>query len=88
MSKLDKLQKRLCAKPTPSDFKWDDLCKVLRVLGYQLLKNSGSRRKFYNKDKDLLISCHEPHPSSEVDKGCVADVVEHLRSNGLIEEED
>lgn len=78
MSKYDKILARLCAKPTPADIKWDELTGVLRHLGYTLLKNSGSRRKFYHKYKDDLIICHEPHPSPEVDKGCIADVAEHL----------
>jgi len=47
-------------------------------------KNSGSRRKFYNKNKDALIICHEPHPQPTVDKGCIADVIEHLKTYGFI----
>lgn len=72
------------ATPTPSDLKWDDMVMVLKNLGYELLTGRGSRRKFYNRDKDLVISCHEPHPRSEVDKGCLVDVLDHLETNGLI----
>lgn len=84
MSKHQKALERLCAKPTPSDIKWQDLKGVLEHLGYDLLTNSGSRRKFVHRTTKALIICHEPHPSPTVDKGCVADVVEHLRMHGYI----
>lgn len=84
MSKHEKALAKLLATPTPAHFKWDDLVSLLGHLGYTQQKNSGSRRKFYNSAKDLLISCHEPHPKSEVDKGCIVQVVDHLKANGLI----
>ena len=91
MSKSEKLLARLLKKPPPSDFTWDELCAVLKGLGYRQLKQGktgGSRRKFFNDEKVLLISCHEPHPRSEVDKGCLAEVAEHLKTNGFIKEQD
>ncbi len=84
MSKHKKLLEKLQANPTPSDFKWDDLASLLKHLGYKQLNNDGSRRKFYNKDRNILIICHKPHPSPNVDKGCIVDVVEHLLTNGVI----
>ena len=84
MSKHAKNLAKLLATPTPSDFKWDDLVSLLSGLGYKVIKNSGSRRKFFNEKLNLLISCHEPHPSPNVDKGCIVDVVEHLQTNGVI----
>ncbi len=85
MSKHEKNLKRLCAAPTPADIKWNELVGVLEHLGYTLVKGGGSRRKFYHAGKDALIICHQPHPSPEVDKGCVADVVEHLKAYKFIE---
>ena len=84
MSKHQKAFDRLCATPPPADYKWNDLKTLLEHLGYKMLKNSGSRRKFYHPDKRALIICHEPHPSPVVDKACVVDVVEHLRAYGFI----
>ena len=84
MSKHKKALDRLCATPPAADIKWNELKGLLEHLGYKMLKGSGSRRKFYHETKDLLITCHEPHPSPDVDKGCVADIAEHLRENGLI----
>lgn len=84
MSKHSKTLEKLCRIPTPGDIKWDDLQALLKHLGYKVLNGRGSRRKFYNQTIDDLIICHEPHPSPEVDKACVDDVVEHLRSHKLI----
>ena len=84
MSKHQKALARLCATPPPADLKWQELKAVLEHLGYAMLKNTGSRRKFYHEGKKALIICHEPHPTPNVDKGCIADVVEHLRANGFI----
>ena len=89
MSKSSKLLARLRTKPPPSDFTWDELCTLLRSFGYEELKpgkTGGSRRKFYNRRIDRMINCHKPHPGKIVDKGCLADVLDHLKTNGLIEE--
>jgi hypothetical protein len=49
-----------------------------------MLKNSGSRRKFFHREKQALIICHEPHPRPMVDKACVVDVVRHLKAYGFL----
>ena len=85
MSKHEKNLERLCASPTPANIKWGELVGILTNLGYTLLKGSGSRRKFHHKSKDALIICHQPHPSPDVDKGCVADVIEHLKNYKFID---
>jgi predicted RNA binding protein YcfA (HicA-like mRNA interferase family) len=84
MSKHIKALKRICASPIPADIKWQELKTVLEHLGYIMLKNSGSRRKFFHAGKQALIICHEPHPSPNVDKGCIVDVIEHLKSYDFI----
>lgn len=84
MTKHEKALAKLTATPTPASVKWDELKSVLEHLGYTMLTGSGSRRKFFHSEKNVLIICHAPHPSPDVDKGCIADVVEHLKSNGFI----
>ena len=84
MSKHQKALEKLCASPPASDIKWQELKVVLEYLGYKMLTNSGSRRKFFHPEKKALIICHEPHPTPSVDKGCIADVIEHLKLNGFI----
>lgn len=83
MAKHHKVLDKLCAKPPAADIKWDELKGLLEHLGYTMLKNSGSRRKFFHKEKNALICCHQPHPSPDVDKGCIADVAEHLKTHGF-----
>ena len=84
MSKHAKALAKLCATPTPSNFKWTELKVVLEHLGFKMLKGGGSRRKFFHVEKNVLISCHEPHPSPDVGKSCINDVVDVLKMNGLI----
>lgn len=87
MSKHQKFLVKLSALPVPPNIKWVDLQSTLKHLGFQLLKNSGSRRKFFHPGTEALITCHQPHPSPDVDKGCVADVVEKLKIYGFIIQE-
>lgn len=84
MSKQSKALEKLCREPTPANFKWVELAGLLSSLGYEELSGSGSRKKFFHREKDLLIACHKPHPNPDVDKGCIVDVVKHLRENKFI----
>lgn len=84
MAKYDKTIESLKKRPIKADIRWDDLVSLLNYLGFVQLNGNGSRRKFYQKDRDLLIICHQPHPSPCIDKGCVKDVSEKLIDCGLI----
>jgi predicted RNA binding protein YcfA (HicA-like mRNA interferase family) len=84
MTQHQKALEKLCAKPPPTDVSWRELKSVLEHLGYDMLTNSGSRRKFVHRESRALIICHEPHPNSIVHRACVVDVVEHLKNQGLI----
>ena len=84
MAKHVKTIRSLKKRPIPSDIKWNDVVALLNSLGFTMLKGSGSRRKFYREESDLLIICHQPHPGSEIDKGCAKDICEKLTESGLI----
>lgn len=84
MSKHQKALVRLCATPPPADITWDELKGALERLGFRMLANKGSRRKFVHDETKTLIICHQPHPSPVVGKACVAYVAETLRNNGFI----
>lgn len=84
MGKHEKTIQRMCGSPAPSDIRWDDLVSALRNLGFQLLKNSGSRRKFFHPVTSTLIICHQPHPEPNVPKYMIQEVIEKLRADGLI----
>jgi len=79
-----KTLEKLCRAPPPSDLRWSELVTLLKSLGYRMLTSGGSRRKFYHQEKDALISCHEPHPSPNVDKGCIVDIAAHLKAYGFL----
>lgn len=88
MSRHRKIIDKLKVKTPASDIKWSELKGVLESFGYVMLKSgSGSGRKFYNEEKRALFLCHQPHPSPCIDKGCIADVVEHLKEHGYLKEE-
>ncbi len=64
MSQFEKLLQKL--RSNSKEFSWGELVKLLHGLGFESLskgKTGGSRRKFYNKDKNLIINLHKPHPS-------------------------
>ena len=69
MAKMDTLLDKLCAKPTPANFRFSDLRKVMAHFGY-LESNkgstSGSRVKFYNPDTKAVLLLHKPHPGDEM----------------------
>lgn len=84
MAKHTKTLEKLCAKPTPADIKWDELKGLLGHLGFKMLPGGGSRRKFVHEEKRLMIHLHQPHPSPDVGKKCVDEVVEYLKTHGFI----
>lgn len=87
MSKIDTLLDKLCKRPTPSDFRFSDLRKVMAYFGY-LESNkgatSGSRVKFYNPDTKAILLLHKPHPGDEMPKAAVDSVVNFLKEHGHI----
>lgn len=62
--KKEKLRKRLDSLPT--DFTWNELVTILSFYGFDVINGKGSKRKFYNKELDRVVICHEPHPKSIV----------------------
>lgn len=84
MAQVDKLIDKIKSKPTPRNIKWDDLVTLLKNLGYKVIKNGGSGRKFYHAEKDNMIHIHEPHPGNEVKPCYIENVRETLEEIGLI----
>ncbi len=65
-------------------FTWQELVALLRGLGYRKLEDEGSRVKFDNGDPRAMINLHKPHPGSELKAYARRQVIEHLKSGGLI----
>jgi len=64
MSKFEKLLAKMHSNS--KKFSWDELTRLLHGLGFEDISNGktgGSRRKFYNKNKNIIINLHKPHPS-------------------------
>ncbi len=76
MGKQEKLKARLLSKP--KDFTWAELSTLLHSLGFELIKGSGSRRKFFHKENNILLSLHEPHPSKILKRYVIEQVIEKL----------
>lgn len=81
MSKTDKLIDELKRQPSPKDFSWASLVKVLAHFGYKEIQGSGSRVKFVatNNHKILL---HKRHPDSTLLDYQIEQVVDALKQEG------
>ena len=87
MGQIDTLLDRLCKKPTPSDFRFSDVRKIMAHFGY-LESNkgatSGSRVKFYHPETKAVMLLHKPHPGDQMVKSAVDAVVNFLKEHGHI----
>ena len=87
MAKIDTLLYKLCTKPTPADFRFSDLRKIMTYFGY-LESNkgatSGPRVKFYHPETQAVLLLHKPHPGDEMAKAAVDSVVKFLKEHGHI----
>lgn len=63
MSKKDKLLSKFLQKPPKKDLTFKELETLLISCDFEKLEGAGSSVKFYNKQKDVLINLHKPHPS-------------------------
>lgn len=84
MSKVETLIKKLCSKPTPADFRYSDLRKIMTHFGYVESNKgatSGSRVKFYHPESKAAVMLHKPHPGDEMVKASVDSVVSFLKEH-------
>jgi hypothetical protein len=85
MSKISKLVQRF--KNKPKDFTYDELCRILKSLGYiedNQGKTSGSRVGFYNEETGHMIRIHKPHPTNVLKEYQIELIVEDLEGRNLI----
>ncbi|MCG8696576.1 MAG: type II toxin-antitoxin system HicA family toxin [Bacteroidales bacterium] len=66
------------------NYKWTELVKLLRQLGYLKIEREGSRVAFHHPEKNLLLNVHKPHPGNNVKKYAQRKVIKHLEDSGLI----
>ncbi len=79
MPRIEKLIEKFLS--VPKNLTWEELVKILNYKGYfeksSKGKTGGSRRKFINKEKDI-ISLHKPHPSNIVKQYIIKQIIEKL----------
>ena len=83
MGTKEKLIERF--KSQPKDFNWDELVRLLAILGYKMDnkgKTSGSRVIFIKEESSYVA--HKPHPGSIVKGYVMKQVFEFLTKNKLI----
>lgn len=84
MTKVNKLISKFLNKP--KDLTYEELVQVMKFYGYVEIatgKTSGSRKKFKNKDDDIIMF-HKPHPKNIIKSYIIDEIIEKLERNGLI----
>lgn len=81
MSRLQKLIDDFTRKPSPKDFAWADVVKILKSFGYAEIEGTGSRKKFVSHSKHKIL-LHKRHPDSTLLDYQIELVVEALTSQG------
>lgn len=85
MTHREKLKERILQ--LPKDFTFEELETVLSQLGFEQDnkgKTSGSRVRFYHREKQLQYLAHKPHPKSIVKEKALKDIVNFLKENKLL----
>ncbi len=85
MGRNDKLLERIRRKP--KDFTYDELRRLLA--GLQCIEDtsgrtSGSRVAFIHQPTQAILRLHRPHPGNELKAYQVDNVLEFLKSIGVI----
>jgi len=63
-------------------YKWNQLIRLLKILGFRKTEAAGSRVNFTNGV--LLIKLHKPHPGNEVKAYVIKEVKALLQQEKLI----
>ena len=87
MARIDTLIRKLCAEPTPADFRYSDLRKIMSHFGYVESNKgatSGSRVRFYHLETKAVLLLHRPHPGDVMTKSSVDSVVKFLKEHDHI----
>ncbi len=86
MSQAKKRIERL--RSVPADFSWDELVVVLEDLGFKELtkKGGGSHRTFMDAQERKIVTA-KPHPSPNVRRYLLRDVLKKLVEYGILNDE-
>lgn len=82
MARKEKLLEKLTNQS--SSMTWDELVTLMNHHGFELRNGKrGSTRKFYNKERDLIVRLHEPHPSNTLKPYVKANAITALKQIGV-----
>lgn len=84
--RYEKRLERLLSKP--SDYTFTEAKSLLNSLGYEMKNKgstSGSKVMFYRQRDNHKILLHKPHPSDEMKKYAINDLIEALKEGGDID---
>jgi predicted RNA binding protein YcfA (HicA-like mRNA interferase family) len=84
MNQPEKTLRTLLSKPTPTDLTWNELATLFKYLGYEEIKNDGSRRKFVSHTSGRKFFIHKPHPQPTLKVYVVNQIIETLKLHGHI----
>lgn len=83
MGKKDKLVRKLLKRP--KDFTFDEMVSLLSYFGYELKQGgTGSGVKFIRPGSSEVINFHKPHPSGELKRYVLEQIIEKLERDGLL----
>ena len=83
MFKKEKLLAKLCASPSPKDFPWHDLIRLMGYFGFKNTYGGGSHYMFEHKS-GFRFSMSKNHPSGILKSYQVRDAKNALRHIGVI----
>lgn len=65
MSKKQKLRDRFNKRPSPKDFRWEELLTMMRGYGFSWDQSGGGSHGHFvfNEDKDKVIDISKTHPN-------------------------
>ena len=80
MSKKDKFIKKF---KSDSEFTFQELEGLLKLLGYELMGGEGSRVKFLNRNTGNIIRTHKPHPDKSIKEYVRREIMARLKDELL-----
>lgn len=79
MTKRDKLIDKFLAKPVRKDLTFEDLEKLMAILGYLKKEGRGSRVRFSHRETGDLFITHKPHPENVLKTYVVKEACEKIK---------
>jgi hypothetical protein len=76
MSRKDKLIEKF---KSDSEFSYQELERLLKLLGYELMEGDGSRVKFLNRGNNNIIRIHKPHPDKSLKDYVRKEIIARLK---------